>query len=143
MAGHSSGINNKLQYNTRTVMRFILRTVILLLPVTAASPISANPADIALSSLEKRDRYMFNCYSPGRACRGTGDTSGAGESPAGCSPINANGCSQFSFNGGGQWRLTGYLNRQCTGQEIIRVNGGSVTCLQAPGNWAGYIISKI
>ena len=60
---------------------------ILLLPITATSPISANPADVALSSLEKRDSYTFNCYSPGQACRGTGDTSGGGESQAGRSAI--------------------------------------------------------
>ena len=35
------------------------------------------------------------------------------------------------------------LNRESTGEEIIRVNGGSVTRLDAPVNWAGYIVSQI
>jgi len=42
------------------------------------------------------------------------------------SPISSQGCSQFSYNGR-VFRLTGYLNRQCIGEEI-----GSATCLEAP-----------
>jgi hypothetical protein len=157
MAGHASYPNSQLSLNSRPNLRRILYAAMLLLPVTTASPISvnseavvvssepvsANPADAALSSLEKRASYMFNCYSAGQACRGLGDTRQGGDSALECSPISANGCTQYSFNGGGEWRLTGYLNRQCTGQEILRVNGGSVTCLRAPGNWGGYLITRM
>jgi hypothetical protein len=156
MAGHASYPNSQLSLNPRPSLRRVLCAAMFLLPVTAASPISvnpevavwsepvsANPADAALSSLEKRARYTFNCYSAAQACRGAGDTSQGGDSALECSPISGNGCTQYSFNGGGEWRLTAYLNRQCTGQEILRVNGGSVTCLRAPGNWGGYLITRI
>ncbi|KAB8067716.1 hypothetical protein BDV29DRAFT_163080 [Aspergillus leporis] len=114
-----------------------------LAPFTVSFPISENPAGVARARLEKRVTWSFNCYSPGQACRGRGDTSGGRESPGGCSPISFNGCARFSFNGGGEFRLTGYPNRQCTGQEIIHVNGGSITCIDAPGNWSGYFVTKI
>ena len=55
----------------------------------------------------------------------------------------AAGCSQFSFDGGGIIRMTGYLDGECTGEEIQIVNGGSVTCLEAPDNWSAYIVSRI
>ena len=116
---------------------------LLISPATFATPVSENPAAVARINLDKRANWSFNCYSPGKACRGMGDTSGGGSQPVGCSPIFSRGCSQFSFNGGGVFKLTGYLNRQCTGEQIISVNGGSVSCIEAPVNWSGYIVSRI
>jgi hypothetical protein len=112
-------------------------------PLAAAAPISDNPAALACATLEKRASWTFNGYSDGQACRGRGNTSGGGSSAVSCSPVDSRGITRYSYNGGGQFRLTGYLNRQCTGEEIIRVNGGSVSCLDAPENWAGYIVSQI
>lgn len=60
--------------------------------MSQSEPVSANPADAALSSLEKRASYTFNCYSAGQACRGAGDTSHRGDSVLKCSPISGNGC---------------------------------------------------
>jgi hypothetical protein len=125
----------------------ILSTLLLALtafaPLAATAPISDNPAALARTTLEKRASWTFNGYSDGQACRGRGNTSGGGSSAVSCSPVDSRGITRYSYNGGGQFRLTGYLNRQCTGEEIIRVNGGSVSCLDAPENWAGYIVSQI
>ena len=61
----------------------------------------------------------------------------------GCIPICSRSCTRYTYNRGGQFKITGYLNKQCTGEEIISVNGGSVSCLDPPENWAGYIRTQI
>lgn len=143
MASSSHSANPHVPYGARMILCSLAWAVVLFSPATFAAPISENPAEVARVALEKRANWSFNCYSPGQACRGMGATTGGGAAGVACSPISAQGCSQFSYNGGGEWRLTGYLNRQCTGERIIDVNGGSVTCLEAPVNWAAYIVSRI
>ena len=143
MAPRSQSANSRVQYGPRMILSSLAWAAMLFSPVILAAPISENPAEVARAALDKRANWSFNCYSPGMACRGMGATSAGGSNTVHCSPISSRGCSQYSFNGGGVFRLTGYLNRQCTGEEIIRVNGGSVTCLQAPVNWSGYLISRI
>lgn len=91
------------------------------------------PPELTTNVVDLQSSYTFNCYSPGKACRGSGDTSGGGSSTEGCTPISANGCSQYSFNGGGQFKLCVYDNRGCTGNTVTSVNGGSVTCLGIQG----------
>lgn len=132
-----------LHYGPQMILSTLLLALSTFAPLATAAPISENPAAAAVATLEKRASWKFNGYSDGQACRGTGNTSGGGSSPVGCSPIDSRGITRYSYDGGGQFRLTGYLNRQCTGEEIIRVNGGSVTCLDAPVNWSGYIVSQI
>lgn len=125
------------------ILHSLAWAAVLFSPAILAAPISENPAEVARAALDKRQNWSFNCYGPGMACRGMGATSAGGSSSVGCSPISSRGCTRYSYNGGGAFRLTGYLNRQCTGQRIITVNGGSVTCLDAPVNWSGYIIARI
>ena len=125
------------------ILTSLVWAALLFSPAALAAPVSENPAAVARATLDKRQNWTFECYRPGQACRGRGATSGGGSSRVGCSPISSSGCSQFSFNGAGVFRLTGYLNRQCTGPTIIAVNGGSVSCLEAPVNWSGYIVSRI
>lgn len=107
----------------------------------SAVPISENPSYTALSTLEQRAvKWSFNCYSASQACRGMGNTSGAGSSTQKCQPIDGRGCSRYSYNGGGKFKLVGYLGPSCTDEDIVSVNGGSVTCLEAPENWSSYEI---
>ena len=109
-------------------------------PIYSPENISNNSTIIARQVATK---WHFNCYSALHKCRGDGETSGGGESKSNCLAIDIKGCTRYSFDGGGVWRLLGYLNNECTGQTIAYVNGGKVSCLDAPLNWSGWEIVRI
>ena len=101
----------------------------------------AGPGEILHSAREAapdlQSTWHFNCYSPGQACRGTGNTSGGGSGSVGCSPIDSRGCSQYSFDGGGQFKLCLFSDGECT-NEFESVDGGKVTCIvlgTVPHSW--------
>ena len=133
--------HSSIQFTPRMIIHSLVWAAVLFSPATLAAPITDNPASVARATLDKRVNWSFNGYSAGQACRGLGNTSGGGSSNQGCSPIDSRGVTQYSYNGGGAFKMTGYLNAQCTGEELVSVNGGSVTCLEAPVNWSGYLIS--
>jgi hypothetical protein len=143
MDNRDKSYGHRVHYGPRMILSTLLLAMSVFTSSTTAAPISDNPAAVARATLEKRATWRFEGYSNGQACRGGGNTSSGGSGPAGCSPIDSRGVTRYSYNGGGQFRLTGYLSRQCTGEVIICVNGGSVTCLDAPVNWSGYIVSQI
>lgn len=63
-------------------------------------------------------------------------------STIGCSKVSNKGIVKYSYDGVGMFKLQGYDNLDCTGNTIVSVNGGSVTCLDAPDNWKAYNVVR-
>ena len=114
-------------------------------PATSDLIVDRDPLNVHRSadSLEARAKWKFECYSEGKACRGTGDTSGGGKATAECSKISDVGCTRYSFDGGGEFKLCVYDEDNCAG-EVVQdgPNGGSVTCLDIE-NPSGYLVTNL
>lgn len=142
--------NNRLQHAHRSIltkvaiMSFIttaMTSTVLPDHEAAGSGAEANAISLNGSLIERQaPMWIFNCYSNGQPCRGMGATSGGSQSTSDCQPVS-DGCTQYSFSGAGQFTLCGYLNPDCSGENVISVNGGTVTCIELDQGPLSYLVA--